>query len=219
MAYHATILGKCLEAALRGGLLLSNPARRADVPKPASTATGHAKLRTWSRDDLRRFLHVAREDRNYAAWLLLATTALRRGEALGLPWSALDLDAGTLSVTRTLVDVDRDRPVWSDSKTARGRRAIRLDPATIAALRNVRTQQLEERLLVGAGYVDYDLVFAWPDGRPLHPERFSRSCIRLAKRHGLPPLSVHGLRHTWATLALTRRVASDATQGSIRQVV
>src|SRR4051812_29916920 len=59
-----------------------------------------------------------------------------------------------------------------------------LDPATVAVLRTVRTQQLQQRLLVGAAYVDHDLVFAWPDGRPYHPERFSRSFVRLVKRWG-----------------------------------
>jgi integrase len=217
VAYHATILGKCLAAAVDSELLVSNPARRAAVPKPGSTASGHKKVRSWPRDDLRRFLDLAREQRNYPAWLLLATTGLRRGEVLGLSWGALDLDKATLSVTRTLVDLDGDQPVWnqpvwSDPKTVRGRRGISLDPATVAVLRTVRTQQLQERLLVGAAYVDHDLVFAWPDGRPYHPERFSRSFVRLVKRWGLPPLSVHGLRHTWATLALQSGVHPKVVQ-------
>ena len=84
-----------------------------------------------------------------------ATTGLRRGEVLGLSWGSLDLDNATLSVTRTLVDLDGDQPVWtqpvwSDPKTVRGRRNIALDPATVAVLRTVRTQQLQERLFVGA---------------------------------------------------------------------
>ena len=212
VVYLATIVGKCLEAAVRGELLQTNPARRAEVPTSGSTAHRHEQLRTWSRQDLGRFLEVTRDHRNYAAWLLLATTGLRRGEALGLSWSCLDLDAGRLSVRRTLVDLDGQEPVWSDPKTSRGRRGIALDPATVMALRSVRAQQLQERLLVGAGYVDHDLVFAWPDGRPLHPERFSRSFVRLATRHGLPPLSVHGLRHTWATLALQAGVHPKVVQ-------
>lgn len=65
---------------------------------------------------------------------------------------------------------------------------------------------------MGAGYVDHDLVFAWPDGRTYHPERFSRSFVRLVNRWGLPPLSVHGLRHTWATLALQSGVHPKVVQ-------
>jgi integrase len=175
-------------------------------------ASDHERLRTWSQPDLTQFLEATRDQRNWAAWLMLATTGLRRGEVLGLSWSCVDLDAGRISVRRTLVDLDGQEPVWSDPKTARGRRGISLDPETVAALRAVRAEQVQERLLMGAGYQDHDLVFAWPDGRPLHPERFSRSFVRQLERHGLPALSVHGLRHTWATLALQAGVHPKVVQ-------
>jgi integrase len=64
----------------------------------------------------------------------------------------------------------------------------------------------------GAEYVDHDPVFARPDGRPWHPERFSRTFIEQVARHGLPPLSVHGLRHSWATLALKAGVHPKVVQ-------
>jgi integrase len=142
----------------------------------------------------------------------LATTGLRRGEALGLAWSSVDLEAGRLSVSRTLVNLDGDEPVWSDPKTARGRRSIALDPSTVAALRALRVGQAQERLLMGAGHIDHDLVFARPDRRPWHSERFSRTFGEQVSRHGLPALSVHGLRHSWATLALSSGVHPKVVQ-------
>jgi len=57
-------------------------------------------------------------------------------------------------------------------------------------------------LLVGRAYRDHDLVFAMPDGRPLHPERFSREFTQTVERSPLPRIRLHDLRHTWATLAL-----------------
>jgi integrase len=68
--------------------------------------------------------------------------------------------------------------------------------------RKHRQQQLKERLLMGAGFTDYDLVFCRPDGGPLHPERFARTFQIEAVRAGLPKIRLHDLRHTWATLAL-----------------
>jgi integrase len=65
---------------------------------------------------------------------------------------------------------------------------------------------------MGAGYIDHDLVFARPDGRPWHPERFSRIFGEHVARHGLPALSVHGLRHSWATLALGSGVHPKVVQ-------
>jgi integrase len=212
VAYVATIVGKCLEAACRGDLWQVNPARRAEVPKASAAGKRHERMDTWTREELGRFLEVTGAHHHRAVWLLLATTGLRRGEALGMAWSQVDLDAGRMSVTRTLVDLDGSAPVWSDPKTARGRRSIALDPGTVAVLRQVRRDQAQERLLVGAGYVDHDLVFARPDGQPWHPERFSRTFSEQVARHGLPPLSVHGLRHTWATLALQAGVHPKVVQ-------
>jgi len=78
-----------------------------------------------------------------------------------------------------------------------------MSPGTVAELRRHRQQQLEERLMMGAGFTDHGLVFCRPDGGPLHPERFSRTFAIEAARAGLPAIRLHDLRHTWATLALS----------------
>jgi integrase len=97
----------------------------------------------------------------------------------------------------------------SEPKTAKGRRSLALDPVTVAALRAHRARQAEEKLLVGAGYNDQDFVFCHPDGSVYDPDRFSREFIRKQEQYNrahvdepLPRLTLHGLRHTWATLAL-----------------
>jgi integrase len=77
-----------------------------------------------------------------------------------------------------------------------------LDAGTIAALKSHRASQLEQRLALGAGWRDHDLVFTKVDGSPLHPERFSREFDRRVLRWSLPRVRLHDLRHTWATLAL-----------------
>ena len=70
----------------------------------------------------------------------------------------------------------------------------------------MRTEQLQERLRVGAGYVDNDLIFAMPDGRPYHPDRFARVFIERGRATGLPTIRLHDLRHGWATMALAAGV-------------
>jgi integrase len=62
--------------------------------------------------------------------------------------------------------------------------------------------QLEERLATGELWADLDLVFALEDGNPIPPKRVSKACVRAVERSGLPRLSPHGLRHTFATVAL-----------------
>jgi hypothetical protein len=94
------------------------------------------------------------------------------------------------------------REVVSEPKTAKGRRSLALDPATIAALREHRTRQLEQRLAVGPRWQDSGLVFTWPEGRPIHPERFSRWFEQHARDAGLPKIRLHDVRHSYATAAL-----------------
>jgi len=93
--------------------------------------------------------------------------------------------------------------VVSEPKTARGRRSIALDPATVAALREHRSRQVQDRLAVGPLWEDSGLVFTWADGRPLHPERFSRWFDQHARAAGLPRIRLHDVRHSYATAALT----------------
>jgi integrase len=157
-------------------------------------------MHVWSPEQLRAFLDYVRDDRLYAAWLLLATTGMRRGEVAGLRRIDVDLEAGRVSPRRPRVVVDHQVLV-SEPKTAKGRRSIALDPATVAALRDHRRRQLEERLAVGPRWEDSGLVFTWPDGRPLHPDRFFKWFEQQSRAAALPKIRLHDVRHSYATAA------------------
>jgi integrase len=163
------------------------------------------EMRVWSPEQLRAFLEKVRGDPLYAAWLLLATTGMRRGEVAGLRWVDVGLDAGRVSPRRPRVVVNYE-VVVSEPKTAKGRRSLALDPATAAALREHRTRQLQQRLAVGPRWQDSGLVFTWPDGRAIHPERFSSWFEQHARAAGLPKIRLHDVRHSYATAALAAGV-------------
>ena len=140
--------------------------------------------------------------------MFLATTGCRRGECLGVAWKDLDLDRATAVVSQQLTVVGGRLLLKPLPKTKRAH-LVRLDSVTTAVLRGWRARQNEERLLVGPGYEDLELAFCHPDGRPYEPNRFSREFLRKQDQynranpdHPLPRLVLHGLRHTWATLAL-----------------
>ena len=150
-----------------------------DPPKAA--AASRPDSITWTADQLRTFLERTRSGRFSAAYHLLATTGLRRGEALGLRWPDLDLDAGRASIRQTVIAI-RHTAMFGTPKTAKGRRTVTLDKGTVAALREHRKRQAAERLLMGAGWTDNDLVFCHPDGTMLHPERFTRGFLETVAR-------------------------------------
>ncbi len=208
--YVHTVLHRAFKDAVRWGRLTRNPADAADPPRPT---TNTATMTTWPPAVLADFLGRSKGygDRYYVLWVLLATTGMRRGEGLGLRWSDLDLDAGRASVRQTVIAV-KHATAFGTPKTAQGVRSVDLDAGTVTALRDHRRSQLEERLLIGAGWHDHDLVFCKVDGEPLHPERVSREFQRRIARWELPALTLHGLRHTWATLALQAGVHPKVVQ-------
>ena len=198
--YVHTIVHRALRDAVRWGRIARNPADAADPPRAA--ATTRPTMTTWTAEQLRGFIEHTSGHRLHAAFVTLATTGMRRGECLGLRWTDVDLPAGRLSIVQTVIAVNHHIRFGSP-KTARGRRTVAIDQRTVAALRDHRQRMLEERLLMGAGFTDHGLVFCRPDGGPLHPERFSRTFTEQARQAGLPPIRLHDLRHTWATLALS----------------
>jgi integrase len=99
--YIHSILHRALRDAVRWGYVVRNVADAADPPKAKTP-----EMRVWSPAQLRAFLGHVEGDRLYAAWLLAATTGMRRGEILGLRWSDLDLDAGRVAVRRPRILAD-----------------------------------------------------------------------------------------------------------------
>lgn len=194
--YVHTIVRASLAQAVQWDRIARNPADRATPPK-----SERYQASTWTPEQLRTFLDRSVDHRLSPAWLLLATTGMRRGEVLGLRWCDLDLDGGGLQVEQTVVAVAY-KVSFSTPKTPKSRRRVALDPHTIAALRSHRARQSEEKLAAGGAYTDHDLVFADEIGQPVHPETLSRTFTRRSTTAGLPTIRLHDLRHSFATAAL-----------------
>lgn len=191
------VLRKALSDAERLGLVQRNAAAPARPP-----ASVRREFVTWSSDDLRQFLAAVKDHRLFVAFVLLATTGMRRGEVLGLRWSDVDFDGSQLAVANTLTTVGNDL-VMGPPKTPRSRRHVYLDPQTLAVLREHRQRQRAERLVVGPAWEsDVDLVVRDELGGRVHPDSFSWQFGRIVRSLDVPRIRLHDLRHTYATLAL-----------------
>ncbi len=130
---------------------------------------------------------------------------LRLGESLGLRWSDINFEDGSLSVRIALQRVDGTLQLV-EPKSASSRRTIALPQIALEALRAHRTRQLEERLLAGEQWRESGLVFTTSDGKPLDARNVFRGFQRLLIRTGLPHLRLHDLRHACATLLIAQGV-------------
>jgi integrase len=198
------IIRRALADAVLWGYLSKNPADAAKPPRVEKTK----KFKTWTAPQLRRFLdHIAGTGWE-ALFTLLATTGMRRSEAMGLWWTDIDWDNGRLSIVRTYLNVG-GKPAVSEPKTGSSARSISLDTHTIEVLRIHRRQAVEQALASGATMREF--VFA-DKGIPIKPDRVTRTFTRFSQAAGLPHIRLHDLRHTWATLALRNGVHPKIVQ-------
>jgi integrase len=192
------VLHRALGDAERLGLVTRNPTHAAKAP-----VGPRKEMATWTAEELGTFLEHVRGDPLFAAYVLLATTGMRRGEVLGLRWTDVDIEHRRLGIVQSLTTINDD-VFLGPTKSVRSRRNIAIDTETAAALKAHRKAQAAARLAAGEIWdSSYDLVFCDGDGTPLHPDRFTAAFKRHVRAAGVPMLrGPHGLRHTWATLAL-----------------
>jgi len=207
-------LNAALASAYAGGLL-PRPVRvkRVAVPKRSPTI--------YSPEQTGAFLAVAAGDRLTAMWVLLVTSGMRPSEVLGLPWAAVDLDAGVLSIYQKLVKVENRAVLTDGTKTdstgGTVAQVVVLAPVAVAMLRGWRAAQLEERRLWPWRKERNDLVFTKEDGVPLKPDWLNRRFKQLARQAGLPDrVRVYDLRHGWASAALRAGVHPKLVQEVMR---
>ena len=131
---------------------------------------------------------------------------MRRGELLGLTWDAVDFDHRVVHVRRSLevTGTGKDRGVaFKVPKTEKSRRDVALTARAIELLRSHHAGQSEVRVFLGGPLGDERLVFPNPrTGEPWKPDTFSSEFLARIKASGLPKVTFHGLRHSYASISL-----------------
>lgn len=137
--------------------------------------------------------------------LLALSLGMRRGEILGLTWDNIDLTNQKLLISGQLARTPNGVQVTS-TKSATSRRPLPLVPSIVSALEAHKRLQDQQKQCAGKDYQDQGLVCCHSDGKPILPDYFSQAYRRFTDRHGFPDLRFHDLRHTFASLALSKGV-------------
>ncbi len=198
---HHILLHTALKLAYQQGVISANPVDRVEPPKERP-----ARRLYYNPTQLKALFRAAEGTHLELIVKLAGYLGLRRSEICGLRWEHVDLERGLVSVrlARTTAGY---RVVEKEPKTDSSARVLGiggLEDLT-ALLRETRRRQ-EERARQGGDYCDSGFVVTYGDGRPWHPNQVTREFGAFIRREGLPPITVHGLRHTFASVANSARV-------------
>lgn len=172
-----------------------NPMDKVPRPKQSKDAALPAEHKAFTVEETRYILHCLEEEplkwRTFI--LLLIDTGCRRGEACGLQWQSVDLDAGTVTIERNLQYTTAKGVYETLPKNGRTR-VVDISPDVAELLRELRQAQP----------VMVRWVFTQDDSpEPMHPDTPTRYFQRFGKRYGIEHFHPHKLRHTSASLAIT----------------
>jgi integrase len=197
------LLHRALKDALRMGLIQRNVTEMLRSPRRTTK-----EIMPLTQDQAVHFLEVVSGNRFEALYVLAVTTGMREGELLALRWQDVDLENATCSVRMNVQEAERGF-VLAETKTTYSRRSITLSKLSVAALRRHRVRQEEERSALGMAWkTSLDLIFPNTLGGLMIPDNLvKRSFKPLIVNAGfLPEMRFHDLRHTAATLLLSRGV-------------
>ncbi len=196
------MLHRALEDALRMALIQRNVTEMVKPPRRR-----HHEMAILTAEQARTMLAAVVGDRFEALYVLALTTGMRQGELFALEWKDVDWQHSTLLI-RASVQEDGSKFIIAEPKTAYSRRRIGLTPMALAALQTHRERIKQEKALLGAAWeTAYDLVFPNTVGGVMIPDNFvKRNFKALLRKTGLPDIRFHDLRHTAATLMLSRGI-------------
>ena len=197
--YHR-VLSAVLHRAVKWKYIDSNPAERADLPSLA-----HRRAKYLDEADARRLLELLQEEPIF--WRAIVTfdllSGLRRAEILGLRWCDVDLDSRLLRIRQTWNYVPGIGCYIDTPKSEGSERILKISQTAVLLLLGVQQWQNQQEEDLGDAWCNPDnRVFTREDGRALFPDSIYKWFTAFVKRAGLPPVTVHSLRHTYASLMI-----------------
>lgn len=194
---HHRLISTVLDQAEKEGLVPFNVASKATLPKVSKKEVNYFQPEQVAA--IRDALDTEPTKWRMLTHLLLITGA-RRGEVLGLKWSAVDFAGNRVHICNNIL-YSPDVGIYEDTpKTSTSDRWVSLPAEMMQLLRQYQVWQNTERLRLGEYYQNQDFLFAQDNGNPMHPDSVTDWLSKFSKRHGLPHINPHAFRHTMASM-------------------
>ena len=194
---HHRLISTVLDQAEKEGLVPFNVAAKATLPK-----INKKEVNYFQPEQVAAIRDALEEEP--MKWKVLThiflITGARRGEILGLKWSAVDFAGNRIHICNNIL-YSPDVGIYEDTpKTVTSDRWITLPDETIQLLRKYQVWQNTERLRLGEYYQNQNYSFAQDNGSPMHPDSVTDWMNKFSKRHELSHINPHAFRHTMASM-------------------
>ena len=193
--HHANIR-KALDYACDKQLVNKNVADRVDLPKINQFEGAY-----YDDKQVCKLLQVIKDDEIEVAINLAAYLGLRRGEISGLKWKYVDLEKQTIEIKETRTRVS-GQLITKSPKTKKSQRILYLTDELVELLKEHKEKQKQYKAMLGKEYVETGYVCTKINREPFHPDRLSHRFSDMLKKHDLPHIRFHDIRHTVASLLL-----------------
>jgi len=199
-----SVLNAAFKSAVDNGLIESNPAEKAKLPRFDAIKTDETP-NVYSPDQVKKLLSQANNEDNFVKLFIYLDiiTGARKGEILGLLWDDIDFESKSMQIRRNRIATDKENlELLTTPKTKNSVRIIFLPDFLVEMLCDERKRQQSNRELYANKYVEYDndFVIRLDNGVIPYPSSVTRAVKSAMKRAGLPVIRVHDIRHTAATM-------------------
>lgn len=192
---HHDLLNGALQVAVKQGLILTNPCSRVEPPK-----VKRPEIHFYTMEQVQELLRLSEGTRLEVLIKLAGLLGLRREEIVGLTWKHVDFTEKKIEICEVRTSAG-NQVVTKEPKTATSKRTLYMPPEIEDVLLREREKQKKFKDALGPAYLDSGYVFTYEDGRPFRPNYATDLFTKFIRQNHLPPLTLHGLRHSFASIA------------------